>query len=203
MAKKRTGTPWIPAAEYAATLQGLGINLMVRDIERSLPFHLQVLGAQVLDHDVDFAALKFAKSQWMLHAWHSDDDHPLHRQFTSAGPHGIGAELRLYGPIRTRQNRRRCGSAARSYNRAPTRHTAYASALSRIRTGTCGCPGFRQRVKHQHDDLPVHTAAFKVRPDNDADSWQSLASSPATRSHRGPLRRQADRVHLAGPADRR
>jgi catechol 2,3-dioxygenase-like lactoylglutathione lyase family enzyme len=97
MSKKRTGTPWMPAADYAATLQGLGINLMVRDIERSLAFHRQVLGANVLYHDVDFAALEFTGSQWMLHAWHTYDDHPLHRQLTSAAPLGIGAELRLYG----------------------------------------------------------------------------------------------------------
>ena len=97
MTKKRTGTPWMPAADYAATLQGLGINLMVRDIERSLPFHQQVLGAQVLYHDADFAALRFAESQWMLHAWHTYDGHPLHRQLASAAPRGIGAELRLYG----------------------------------------------------------------------------------------------------------
>ena len=57
MTKKRSNEPWMPAAQYAATLRGLGINLMVRDVARSLPFHQQVLGAQVLYEDVDFAAL--------------------------------------------------------------------------------------------------------------------------------------------------
>ena len=90
MTKKRTGTPWMPAADYAATLQGLGINLMVRDIERSLPFHQQVLGAQVLYHDADFAALRFAESQWMLHAWHTYDGHPLHRQLAGVRPSARG-----------------------------------------------------------------------------------------------------------------
>jgi hypothetical protein len=97
MTKKRSNEPWMPAAQYAATLRGLGINLMVRDVAHSLPFHQQVLGAQVLYEDIDFAALERDGSQWMLHAWHTYDGHPWHRVIASAAPRGIGAELRLYG----------------------------------------------------------------------------------------------------------
>ena len=97
MTQKRTGDPWMPAAQYAATLQGLGVNLMVSDVARSLPFHRQVLDATVLYHDADFAALERDGAQWMLHAWHTYDGHPLHSVMASAAPRGIGAELRLYG----------------------------------------------------------------------------------------------------------
>ena len=97
MTKKRIDDPWMPAAQYAASLSGLGVNLMVRDIEFSLPFHRRVLDAQVLYHDADFAAIERGEAQWMLHAWHTYDSHPLHRVIASQAPRGIGAELRLYG----------------------------------------------------------------------------------------------------------
>ena len=113
MTKKRIGDPWMPAAKYAATLGGIGANLMVRDIAHSLPFHEQVLDAQVLYHDADFAAIKYGDAHWMLHAWHTYDSHPLHRQMTSAAPRGIGVELRLYGrdPDRAEQAASQLGCA--------------------------------------------------------------------------------------------
>ncbi|MFT5176550.1 MAG: hypothetical protein ACI8W7_004746 [Gammaproteobacteria bacterium] len=97
MSKKRTGQPWMPAAQYAATLRGLGVNLLVRDIALALPFQQQVLAAHVVYQDADFAAIEYGDAHWMLHAWHTYDSHPLHAQLISATPRGIGAELRLYG----------------------------------------------------------------------------------------------------------
>ena len=90
----------LDATAYAHAQRGLGVNLMVRSIERALPFHVEALGAQCLYHDEDFAALRFTaadgtEAQWMLHADHTYDAHPLHGLL--ADPRGIGAELRLYG----------------------------------------------------------------------------------------------------------
>ncbi|MDP6271685.1 MAG: hypothetical protein QF398_15085 [Alphaproteobacteria bacterium] len=39
--KKRTGEPWQPASEYAASLSGLSLNLLVPDIAAALPFHIE------------------------------------------------------------------------------------------------------------------------------------------------------------------
>jgi len=36
----------MPAAQYARTLEGLTVNLLVRDITVALPFHRQVLGGE-------------------------------------------------------------------------------------------------------------------------------------------------------------
>jgi hypothetical protein len=47
--------------------------------------------------DVDFAAIQYGDAQWMLHAWHTYDQNPLHAQIASQAPRGIGAELRVYG----------------------------------------------------------------------------------------------------------
>ena len=40
MTKRRTGDPWMPAPRYARTLEGLTVNLLVRDIAATLPFQL-------------------------------------------------------------------------------------------------------------------------------------------------------------------
>lgn len=90
----------LDAGGYARGLRGLGVNLMVRDISLALPFHLEVLGAECLYHDEDFAALRHTGAdgvvaEWMLHADHTYDGHPLHGLL--ADTRGIGAELRLYG----------------------------------------------------------------------------------------------------------
>lgn len=97
MTKKRTTDPWMPAPEYGRSLSGLGINLLVEDVARSVPFHRRVLGAEVVYQDPDIAVLRFGDAEWMLHAWHTYDAHPLYAAITSAAPRGIGAELRLHG----------------------------------------------------------------------------------------------------------
>jgi catechol 2,3-dioxygenase-like lactoylglutathione lyase family enzyme len=87
----------MPAPQYSHTLQGLTLNLLVRDIARSLPFHREVLGAQVVYNDVDFAVLRYGEVEWMLHADHTYLDHPLHASLSDEIPRGVGAELRLHG----------------------------------------------------------------------------------------------------------
>ena len=95
--KLRTRDPWMPARQYSHTLQGLTLNLLVRDIARSLPFHREVLGAKVVYSDVDFAVLRYGEIEWMLHADHTYLDHPLHASLSEEAPRGVGAELRLHG----------------------------------------------------------------------------------------------------------
>lgn len=97
MTKLRTGEPWMPAPDYGRSLTGLGINLLVREIESALPFHAEVLGAEVVYSDPDIAVLRRDGVEWMLHAHHTYDAHPWHPVLTSDVPRGVGAELRLHG----------------------------------------------------------------------------------------------------------
>lgn len=94
--KLRTGDPWMPAPEYGRSLRGLSLNLLVRDIAAALPFHLQVLGAELIYSDPDFAVLRRGQAEWMLHADHTYQDHPLYATLANGGPRGVGAELRLH-----------------------------------------------------------------------------------------------------------
>lgn len=97
MTKLRRGDPWMPAAEYGRGLKGFSVNLLVADIDASLPFHTEVLDAVAVYSDPDVAVLRFGEVEWMLHAHHTYDNHPLHSIINSGEPRGIGVELRLHG----------------------------------------------------------------------------------------------------------
>jgi len=96
MATKRTGTPWMPAGEYGRALQGLGVNLLVRDVAASAEFARTVLGAEPIYADADFAVLRYGVAEWMLHADHTYEDNPLHGFVAGLEGRGAGIELRLH-----------------------------------------------------------------------------------------------------------
>ena len=50
-------------------LRGLGVNLMVRDVAVALPFHIEVLGAECLYGDEDFAALRHTGADGTRAGW--------------------------------------------------------------------------------------------------------------------------------------
>ena len=95
--KLRTSEPWMPAPEYGRSLSGLTVNLLVRDIETALAFQREVLGAEIVYSDPDFAVLRSRDAEWMLHADHTYQDHPLYGSLSGELVRGIGSELRLHG----------------------------------------------------------------------------------------------------------
>ena len=97
MTKLRDGDPWMPADEYGRSLKGLGVNLLVQDIERAVRFQKEALGAEVVYADPDFAVLRGFGAEWMLHADHTYSDHPLRGSLRADLARGLGVELRLHG----------------------------------------------------------------------------------------------------------
>jgi uncharacterized glyoxalase superfamily protein PhnB len=97
MTMRRTGDAWMPADEYGRALPKFSVNLLVRDLSRSLFFYEQVLGATVRYGDADFAAMVLNGVEFMLHADHTYDHHPLYTRLQGAGKRGTGAELRVMG----------------------------------------------------------------------------------------------------------
>lgn len=90
--------PWMSPPDYGRSLpQGLGINLLVRDVAGAVRFATDVLGATAVYADVDFAVLRLAEAEWMVHADHTYLDNPLSGIVAGAGTRGAGVELRLYG----------------------------------------------------------------------------------------------------------
>jgi len=97
MTKKRTGDPWMPADEYGKTLVGLTVNLIVRDVARSVRFYGGVLGFRALYSDADFAALERDGMRLTLHADHAYDGVPWTGRLAGLAKRGSGAEIRLLG----------------------------------------------------------------------------------------------------------
>lgn len=80
---------------------GIGLNLLVSDVEEAARFQAKVLDATVAYWDHDFAILHApdtaAGAVWMLHSDRSYRNHPLGGIARAADGRGVGAELRLYG----------------------------------------------------------------------------------------------------------
>jgi uncharacterized glyoxalase superfamily protein PhnB len=95
--KQRTGDPWMPGDRYGRALPAFTVNLLVRDVQRAVGFHTQVLGAEIHYADPDFAAVNVGGVELMLHADHTYDKHPWHAPLTRGGRRGLGAELRVLG----------------------------------------------------------------------------------------------------------
>src|SRR5215475_9176627 len=97
MTKTRTGEAWMPADEYGRALPKFTVNLLVRDVEKALPFYRDVLQATVRYADGDFAALEIVGTDFMLHADHAYDRHPLFGRVKNAKVRGVGVEIRVMG----------------------------------------------------------------------------------------------------------
>jgi len=95
--KKRTREPWISGADYGRLLPVFTVDLVVKDVDRSLRFYRDVMLALVHYSDVDFAAVKVGGVNIMLHADHTYDGHPWYSQLTAGERRGLGAMLRLLG----------------------------------------------------------------------------------------------------------
>jgi catechol 2,3-dioxygenase-like lactoylglutathione lyase family enzyme len=95
--KKRKTEPWMSPADYGRTLSGLSVNLIVREVARSVPFYTGVLGLRLLYSDDDFAALERDGVRLQLHADHTYARMPWANRLKESAPRGLGAEIRILG----------------------------------------------------------------------------------------------------------
>ncbi len=99
MTSKRTREPWMPADDYGRAIipNDLSLNLLVGDIAAASTFRRDVLKCEIVYQDEDFAVMRGFGAEWLLHADHTCDDHPLIGILDGAEVRGQGVELRLYG----------------------------------------------------------------------------------------------------------
>jgi catechol 2,3-dioxygenase-like lactoylglutathione lyase family enzyme len=96
--KRTEAQRWtVSAADYGRSLSGLSLNLLVRDVARSLPFYTEVLQLTDRHHDPDFAALERDGVRLMLHADHTYAAQPWASRLAEPGKRGLGAEIRILG----------------------------------------------------------------------------------------------------------
>ena len=99
------------AADYGRTLSGLSVNLIVRDVGRSIPFYSGVLELRLLYSDEDFAAFEREGVRLQLHADHTYAQMPWASRLRDESKRGLGAEIRILGidPDRAEKRARDAG----------------------------------------------------------------------------------------------
>jgi catechol 2,3-dioxygenase-like lactoylglutathione lyase family enzyme len=88
---------FMSGAEYGRTLAGLSLNLIVRDVARSIPFYTDVLGLHLLHQTADYATLERFGTTIQLHADRTYASQPWGTRLGDAGRRGFGVEIRLLG----------------------------------------------------------------------------------------------------------
>jgi uncharacterized glyoxalase superfamily protein PhnB len=87
----------VSASDYGKSLRGLGFNLIVRDLARSVQFATEVLEATVFFATPNFAAMKLNGQDFMFHADETYRNNELKGILAGNESRGIGVELRVYG----------------------------------------------------------------------------------------------------------
>ena len=86
----------VKAEDFGRSLQGIGLNLLVRDVRRLAAFLQDVFGMEPHRLSADFAIMAYEGQVFQLHADGTYHSHPLPELLPEAGPRGAGLEIRLY-----------------------------------------------------------------------------------------------------------
>lgn len=86
----------VKAEDFGRSLQGIGLNLLVRDVRRLAAFLQDVFGMEPHRLSADFAIMAYEGQVFQLHADGTYHNHPLPALLPEAGPRGAGLEIRLY-----------------------------------------------------------------------------------------------------------
>jgi hypothetical protein len=97
MIPDKEASPPDPVAFGRAISPGLGINLLVRNVDRSARFQVTVLGARIRYWEEHFAIMSAVGATWLLHSDWSYRNHEMMGSVAGLEARGGGVELRLYG----------------------------------------------------------------------------------------------------------
>lgn len=86
----------VSAPDFGASLRGLGINLLVRDVAAQAAFLRMVFRMTVHQPTRDFAILRYGEQVFQIHSDGTYHSHPLLGLVPETPPRGGGVELRLY-----------------------------------------------------------------------------------------------------------
>ena len=86
----------VEASAFGASLKGLGLNLLCRDVRQSAAFLETVFGMGIHRLSADFAIVTYGSQVFQLHADGTYHSNPLLSLLPETPPRGAGIELRLY-----------------------------------------------------------------------------------------------------------
>lgn len=86
----------VSAGDFGASLRGLGLNILVRDVRAEAAFLEVVFDMKAHRVSEDFAIMTYGDQVFQLHSDGTYHSHPLPSLLPEAGARGGGAEFRLY-----------------------------------------------------------------------------------------------------------
>ncbi|NNE53356.1 MAG: glyoxalase [Sulfitobacter sp.] len=86
----------VGAKEFGASLRGIGLNLLVRDVSAQVAFLEGLFGMQAYQPTADFAIMQYGTQVFQLHSDGTYHSNPLLGLLPENPPRGAGIEIRLY-----------------------------------------------------------------------------------------------------------
>ncbi|MDW4498203.1 glyoxalase [Sulfitobacter sp. D35] len=86
----------VSAEDFGASLRGIGLNLLVRDVPAQAAFLGEVFGMTAHRVSRDFAILRYGEMLFQIHADGTYHSNPLLGLLPETPPRGAGLEIRLY-----------------------------------------------------------------------------------------------------------
>lgn len=86
----------VSGSAFGRSLRGIGVNIVVRDVEEEAAFLRSVFGLQVHRLSRDFAIVTYGTQVFQLHSDGTYAGNPLLSLIPENPPRGAGIELRLY-----------------------------------------------------------------------------------------------------------
>ena len=86
----------VGAEDFGASLRGMGLNLLVRDVGRQVAFLRNVFGMRAFQPSNDFAIMRYGDQVFQLHSDGTYHSNPLLGLLPENPPRGGGIEIRLY-----------------------------------------------------------------------------------------------------------
>ncbi|MEB8388967.1 glyoxalase [Rhodobacteraceae bacterium KMM 6894] len=81
---------------FGASLTGMGLNILVRDVLRQVAFLVDLFGMTAHQVSADFAIMVYHGQVMQIHGDGTYHSNPLLGLLPEAGARGVGAEFRLY-----------------------------------------------------------------------------------------------------------
>lgn len=86
----------VSAEDFGASLRGIGLNLLVRDVGREVAFLKTLFGMEAFQPTADFAIMTYGTQVFQLHSDGTYHSNPLLGLLPENPPRGAGIEIRLY-----------------------------------------------------------------------------------------------------------
>ncbi|OSQ52590.1 VOC family protein [Marivita geojedonensis] len=86
----------VSAEEFGASLRGMGLNLLVRDVEAQAQRLAALFGMTAFRVSRDFAILQYGTQVFQLHADSTYATHPLLNLLPENPPRGAGVQIHLF-----------------------------------------------------------------------------------------------------------